>query len=389
MPPDAARDEQGRPEQVPFLPDLFWREAATALVLTAGVTLVSALVRAPLGPAANPGLSLNPAKAPWYFLGFQELLVHLHPLFAVVVVPLLGAAALCALPWLGFSPDEPRGVWFLSATGRRTARWAAVAGAGVDAAPRPSRQPPRRCVGEPRGRRRLLLPRPVAGRRARGPLRCGLPCPPRAPRRDEARGRAGALRLPRGRLRRPHDDRDLVARAGDGPGVAVDRVRPDGDAAAGPALVAALRVARPRRRRARRGGLDRRFFPPPAPAGAGDRGRPCRRRPDRHFRLRFSDRLPRGEVLPGAARRRRLPRAPPAVHAPRLQRPVGRGERALRLPLSRLALRPARRRAGAAGAAPARPLRGAHRERHREGRRVAADPPRELRPVAGHPGLSA
>ena len=129
LPPDAARDAQGRPEQVAFLPHLFWREVAAALVLTAAVTLFAAVVRAPLGPAANPGLSLNPAKAPWYFMGFQELLVHLHPLFAVVGVPALGALALVALPWLGFAKDEPRGSWFLSANGRRTARWAALAGA--------------------------------------------------------------------------------------------------------------------------------------------------------------------------------------------------------------------------------------------------------------------
>jgi hypothetical protein len=120
-------DEKGKPEQVLFLPHLLWRESAAALVLVAAVTLFSALVRAPIGPAANPGLSLNPAKAPWYFMGFQELLVHLHPLFAVVVVPLLGAFALVALPYLGFSKDEPRGAWFLSGTGRRTARLAALA----------------------------------------------------------------------------------------------------------------------------------------------------------------------------------------------------------------------------------------------------------------------
>ncbi len=128
LPPDAARDEKGKPRQVLFLPDLLWRETAVALVLLAAVSLFSAVVRAPLGPAANPGLSLNPAKAPWYFLGFQELLVHLHPLFAVVVVPLLGAVALFALPYLGFPEDEPRGAWFLSETGRRTARLAALAG---------------------------------------------------------------------------------------------------------------------------------------------------------------------------------------------------------------------------------------------------------------------
>jgi quinol-cytochrome oxidoreductase complex cytochrome b subunit len=128
VPPDAVRDERGKPEQVLFLPHLLWRETAVALLLLAAVSLFSALVRAPLGPAANPGLSPNPAKAPWYFLGFQELLVHLHPLFAVVVVPLLGALALVALPYLGFPEGEPRGAWFLSGTGRRTARLAAVAG---------------------------------------------------------------------------------------------------------------------------------------------------------------------------------------------------------------------------------------------------------------------
>ncbi len=126
VPPDAVRDERGKPEQVLFLPHLLWRETAVALLLLAAVCLFAALVRAPLGPAANPGLSPNPAKAPWYFLGFQELLVHLHPLFAVVVVPALGIAALAALPYLGFPKDEPRGAWFLSQNGRRTARLAAV-----------------------------------------------------------------------------------------------------------------------------------------------------------------------------------------------------------------------------------------------------------------------
>ena len=126
VPQDAIRDERGKPEQVLFLPQLLWRETTVALILLAAVSLFSALVRAPLGPAANPGLSLNPAKAPWYFLGFQELLVHLHPLFAVVVVPALGALALIALPYLGFPKEELRGAWFLSATGRRTARFAAV-----------------------------------------------------------------------------------------------------------------------------------------------------------------------------------------------------------------------------------------------------------------------
>jgi len=127
VPSDAVRDERGKPEQVLFLPHLLWRETAVALLLLAAVSLFAAVVQAPLGPAANPGLSLDPAKAPWYFAGFQELLVHLHPLFAVVVVPALGAVALIALPYLGFARDEPRGDWFLSTNGRRTAWLAARA----------------------------------------------------------------------------------------------------------------------------------------------------------------------------------------------------------------------------------------------------------------------
>jgi quinol-cytochrome oxidoreductase complex cytochrome b subunit len=127
LPPDAVLDERGKPEQVLFLPHLFWRETAVAFLLVAAVSVFSAVFQAPLGPPANPGLSLNPAKAPWYFVGFQELLVHLHPLFAVVVMPALGGLALVALPYLGFPKDDPRGAWFLSPNGRRTARLAAAA----------------------------------------------------------------------------------------------------------------------------------------------------------------------------------------------------------------------------------------------------------------------
>jgi quinol-cytochrome oxidoreductase complex cytochrome b subunit len=127
LPPDAVLDERGKPEQVLFLPHLLWRETAAACLLVALVSVFAALVQAPLGPPANPGLSLNPAKAPWYFVGFQEMLVHLHPLFAVVVVPALGALALVALPYLRFPKEDPRGAWFLSPNGRRTARLAAAA----------------------------------------------------------------------------------------------------------------------------------------------------------------------------------------------------------------------------------------------------------------------
>jgi quinol-cytochrome oxidoreductase complex cytochrome b subunit len=97
-----------------------------ALAVTATVVLLGAAFGAPLGARANPGMSPNPAKAPWYFLGFQELLVHFHPVVAIVVLPLAGAVGLLLLPYLT-ADDEPAGAWFLSDRGWRAARLAAIA----------------------------------------------------------------------------------------------------------------------------------------------------------------------------------------------------------------------------------------------------------------------
>jgi hypothetical protein len=83
------------------------------------------MFNAPLEAPANPGLSPNPTKAPWYFAGLQELLVHLHPTFAVAVVPLLLAGFLAALPYWRY-PADTRGIWFASRLGRRSAAAAAL-----------------------------------------------------------------------------------------------------------------------------------------------------------------------------------------------------------------------------------------------------------------------
>jgi quinol-cytochrome oxidoreductase complex cytochrome b subunit len=110
-----------------FLPHLLVRECAAAAVLTATLLLLAAFCNAPLDSAANPGLSPNPARAPWYFAGFQELLLHLHPLFAVCIVPAAAAFLLLAVPYRRY-PDTAGGVWFTSVTGRRTGGMAAAAG---------------------------------------------------------------------------------------------------------------------------------------------------------------------------------------------------------------------------------------------------------------------
>jgi quinol-cytochrome oxidoreductase complex cytochrome b subunit len=116
--PGEQREE--KPEYVLTLPNLLVREVAVALCLVAFVMVFSLFFDAPLKEMANPGMSPNPAKAPWYFLGIQELLLHFHPLFAVVVIPLAAVVALTLLPYLKYQNDT-EGIWFMSQRGRRLA----------------------------------------------------------------------------------------------------------------------------------------------------------------------------------------------------------------------------------------------------------------------------
>jgi hypothetical protein len=125
MPRSPGEDKDEKPRFVLFLPNLLLREAAVAAMLIACIMLLSVALDAPLGVAANPGMSPNPAKAPWYFAGLQELLLHFHPLFAVVVLPLLAALALATIPYWKYHEDTS-GVWFRSRLGRRMAISAAA-----------------------------------------------------------------------------------------------------------------------------------------------------------------------------------------------------------------------------------------------------------------------
>jgi quinol-cytochrome oxidoreductase complex cytochrome b subunit len=122
-PPPAGSDSAPRDateDRVLFFPHLLMREVSQALVILAIVVLLATLAGTPVGERANPGMSPNPAKAPWYFMGFQELLIHLHPLFAVVVVPLIAVVGAVTLPWWGTAAG-PAGSWFLSRAGRKAA----------------------------------------------------------------------------------------------------------------------------------------------------------------------------------------------------------------------------------------------------------------------------
>ncbi len=113
----------GRP--VPAIPHLLLREGVVALALFASILVFSMLFDAPLGSKANPGLSPNPTKAPWYFMGIQEMLLHFHPLFSLFVIPALMLFALLALPYVNHQ-EETAGVWFASTKGRKMALVAAL-----------------------------------------------------------------------------------------------------------------------------------------------------------------------------------------------------------------------------------------------------------------------
>ena len=111
-------DEGSQDDKVPTIPNLILREIVVALVLIAVIMAISVIFNAPLEAKANPGLSPNPTKAPWYFAGIQELLLHFHPLFALFIIPVFMLIALISIPYLNYQTDTA-GVWFASHRGRR------------------------------------------------------------------------------------------------------------------------------------------------------------------------------------------------------------------------------------------------------------------------------
>jgi len=121
--PDSARDEP----MVDTQPNLVAREFVVAMVLLAFVLAVSIIFDAPLRERANPAFSPNPAKAPWYFMGLQELLIHFHPFFGVVVFPATILAGSFWLPYIRLK-DNNQGIWFLSEKGRDAGKIALVSG---------------------------------------------------------------------------------------------------------------------------------------------------------------------------------------------------------------------------------------------------------------------
>ncbi len=118
------RMSQGKPpiekeesdQKVLVFPYLIFIEFVVALFYAVILVIWSLALKAPLEDPANPTISPNPSKAPWYFLGLQELLVYFDPWIAGVLLPTLIIIGLCAIPYLDRSP---KGSGFYSYKDRR------------------------------------------------------------------------------------------------------------------------------------------------------------------------------------------------------------------------------------------------------------------------------
>jgi len=86
-------------------PHLLVRHAVVALGVCATVLILGVAFVAPLRGLANPNLTPEPSKAPWYFAGLQELLSHFDPLVAGLLVPAGAVVALVLLPYIDRNPS--------------------------------------------------------------------------------------------------------------------------------------------------------------------------------------------------------------------------------------------------------------------------------------------
>jgi hypothetical protein len=110
VPPEGIqRVEREQGDRVNVWPHLLIEEFVAMLVLLAAVLFFSTFVNAPLRELANPNLTPNPSKAPWYFLGLQELLRYFHPMIAGITIPTFILVGLAAVPYVDRNPSTKPG----------------------------------------------------------------------------------------------------------------------------------------------------------------------------------------------------------------------------------------------------------------------------------------
>ena len=104
-------------KMVSVFPNLVLKEIMVALIVLVTIFLLSIFIDAPLLDKASTTISPNPSKAPWYFMGVQELLLHIHPAFAVFVVPVAVLILFFYLPYLRYQ-NLNIGIWFNTKKGK-------------------------------------------------------------------------------------------------------------------------------------------------------------------------------------------------------------------------------------------------------------------------------
>lgn len=119
------RARRERDEEVLVWPDLVFVEFIAALLFTFTLLVLAAVANAPLQDRANPNATPNPSKAPWYFLNLQELLLHMHPALAGVIVPTIFLILLAAIPYYDRS-NEGQGVWFGTRNAKSITGWSTL-----------------------------------------------------------------------------------------------------------------------------------------------------------------------------------------------------------------------------------------------------------------------
>jgi hypothetical protein len=95
--------EKVEDEKVLVWPDLVYTELISMIICTIILIVWSILLKAPLEAPATAAKAPNPSKAPWYFLGLQEMLVYYDPWMAGVVLPTMIIVGLIAIPYIDFN----------------------------------------------------------------------------------------------------------------------------------------------------------------------------------------------------------------------------------------------------------------------------------------------
>ncbi|RIK41173.1 MAG: menaquinol-cytochrome C reductase [Chloroflexi bacterium] len=121
----AARPTDLAEDEVMVWPTLVVVEALSAVIFTFLLLVASIAVNPPLVDIANPTVTPNPSKAPWYFLNLQELLLHMHPALAGVIVPTMALVLIAAIPFVDRSPLGV-GILFTSDKGKKITVFSAI-----------------------------------------------------------------------------------------------------------------------------------------------------------------------------------------------------------------------------------------------------------------------